>query len=508
MKKEILLLLLATVFFEAAAQPVVPKPSPYPWVWTGGFQDNPELDYRNVIFFTPDTNIFNFRAGGWLDYVNFEATATSLSLYPEILQIHTNGCRIFTDGQEVIGSRHLNPGEVTDLVCPFYGYIVPQGVMFLPIANKTQHYYLIHMGARFDPVRKLLLSPLYYTLFQSSSIYGTTSSKNNILLDGDLGSFHTIRHGNGRDWWIIVPDHGNRRWHTLLATRDEIEVRPPQTIEGASGGCERHEATAVSADGALVANWGDCKVSLLRFDRCSGAFFDLREIPTPTHWVPGGGLAFSPSGRYLYATSHTALFRADLEQSPPSFDTLYYAYDPGLTSPYSVPGNTFFYMENTPDERIFIAAASRAKFYHVIGNPEGATRDAIGFKARGLALYADNVRTMPHFPNYRLLNWKGSPCDTLLQVGTRDVWGNTPFRVDISPNPASNHLQITDFSDRTDLPRQFNLLAPTGQRCFSATLKAGEATPLLLMPTLAPGIYFWELRRADGAHAGGKLMIQ
>lgn len=479
----------------------------YDRIWVGGFDEFPDNLYE----------YYEIEYNGWDPiYVNLydvspsimpysiEATVTALTTFPNWLMLYTNGCRIISDSDVV---KNLNPGEVSELACPFDGYMVPQGALFIPVPDKKDRYYLLHMGANFDPVRKLKLSPLYFTEIFANYGLMQQISRNNVLLEGDLGSFHAVRHGNGRDWWVLAPQHGNRVWHTMLAAKDKLDVRAAQPIPGATGGCERHEATALSLDGSMVANWGDCKVSLLRFDRCTGLLFDLREIRTPSHWVPGGGLAFSPNGRYLYATSHSALFRADLQQEPLRFDTLRFAYDPNDISPYSVPGNTFFYMANTPDGKIRIASASRAKYFHVIENPDGTTRDNIGFKAKGFPLPNYSARSIPHFPNYRLFNLKGSPCDTLNIVSDNEASGPHPYPVSLSPNPASDRVWINDNSGEMGMGRQFQLFTAAGQRCFSAQLPPDAAHLLNLPPDLPTGIYFWSLQRTDGAFAGGRLAV-
>lgn len=436
---------------------------------------------------------------------NFESTVAVMSDSAGNLLFYTNGCAVANRNHQAMpNGSGLNPGAISDQVCPWKGYIVPQGAMILPDPASDKRFYLMHTGAAPDAVRKLRLGPLYYSEVNLAlqNGLGDVVSKNNILLDGDLGAFTAVRHGNGRDWWIVAPEFGNRRWHTFLLSATGIEAQTPQPVALAGPDCEKFMGTAISRKGDKIANWGDCKITVLEFDRCTGVIGNPLELQAPTHWIPGGGVVFSSSGRYLYATSQNVLFRADLEASNPKLDTMRFSYDPFLKSPYDVPGNTFHYLTTGPDGNIYGNIPSRASHLHVLKNADGATIADLDFKARGLALPVKNVRTLPHLPNYRLYDWAGSPCDTLgISVAVKSP-ETTHCDVRISPNPAGQDTRV-EVSGCPDMAG--TVFDAAGRRV--ADFFAGSGIVSLNLSDFLPGIYFIRLRIAGGEIVSKVLVI-
>ena len=437
---------------------------------------------------------------------NFESTMAATVDSNGQLLFYTNGCAVANrDHQLMPNGTDLNPGALADQVCPTKGYIVPQGALALPNPGNARQFYLLHLAAAYEPVRKLRLGPLYFSVvdMDADNSLGDVVSKNNILLDGDLGAFSTVRHGNGRDWWIVVPEFGNHAWHTFLLSPPGLEELPVQTAALQLPDCEKYMATAIAPTGERVANWGDCKITVLGFDRCSGAFGPALELPAPAHWIPGGGVAFSPSGRYLYAASQHVLFRADLHAAVPVLDTMRFSYDPTKQSEYDVPGNTFHYLVNGPDGRIYGNIPSRAPFLHLLNNPDGPTRDDLDFAVQGLKLPVTGVRTLPHLPNYRLFDLPGSPCDTLgISVAT-----HTPPSAGcgcrITPNPATMAIWIEVTGCQALNGALFDL---TGRRMREIALAPGGSTEVDISD-LAPGMYFVQVQARSGQVATRALAV-
>jgi hypothetical protein len=442
---------------------------------------------------------------------NFESTMAVRSDSAGQLLFYSNGCAIANRNHQIMpNGAGLNPGDISDLVCPWKGYIVPQGAMPLPLPGQPGRYCLLHIGASYDPVRKLKLGPLYCTEIDMSQDggLGEVTSINKVLLAGDLGAFTAVRHGNGRDWWVLAPAFGGALWHTFLLSPSGFSEQPPQALLSMLPACEKHGATVAALRGDRIANWGDCKVSIYRFDRCTGVLSDEMELPAPKHWVPGGGLAFSPSGRYLYATSQTVLFRADLEALSPRLDTMRFSYDPLLKSEYDVPGNTFHYLENGPDGRIYGNIPSRAAFLHLLNKPDGSTKADIDFVARGVKLPVTGVRTLPNFPNYRLGDLHASPCDTLGINPTVEATAQGLQRVALAPNPARAEVFLSDHSESLSQARSWRLYAPTGACVLRAALAPGVREQAIPLGDLPAGLYFWELCWPDGRRAAGKMGIE
>jgi hypothetical protein len=441
---------------------------------------------------------------------NFESTVAVATDPAGDLLFYTNGCAVSDRQHQIMpGGEGLNPGDITGRVCPQKGYIVPQGAMTLPAPGHAERHVLLHLGASYDPARKLRLGPLYYTEIDMNlrNGLGDVVSKNNVLLAGDLGAFTAVRHGNGRDWWVLAPEFGGEVWHAFLLGPDGFFALPPQFLPLPNRPCEKHIGTAASLQGDRVAHWGDCKVTVLDFDRCSGTLGGILELPAPTHWIPGGGVAFSPSGRYLYATSQNVLFRADLQPEPPEttrLDTVRFSYDPLKKSILVVPGNTFHVLLNGPDGRIYGNTPSRAGHLHVLHNPDSKSisTSALDFRARGLPLPVANVRTLPHLPHYRLTALPDSPCDTLGIVGVAEVPPDLEFRV--SPNPARHSLLVECPGCPDGAPLRAALHNIQGSQVRTVV----HPGPVLRMDThgLPPGVYALQLWQG-GHYAGTKRVV-
>jgi hypothetical protein len=442
---------------------------------------------------------------------NFESTAAVMSDTDGNLLFYTNGCEVANRNHQTMPNGiGLNPGAINDLICPWKGYVVPQGAMALPDPGDTNRYYLLHIGASYDPVRKLRLGPLYYSIVDMTlqNGLGDVVSKNNILLDGDLGSFSAVRHGNGRDWWIVMPEFGNKIWHAFILSPEGIAPQTPSNVALGVPGCEKHMETNISPDGSKIANWGDCKVTVLDFDRCSGVFDNLLELSAPTHWIPGGGVAFSPSGRYLYATSQNVLFRADLESSSPQLDTMRYSYDPYNLSPYYVPGNTFHYLVNGANGAIYGNIPSRAKHLHTLKRPDGLTIDSIDFRAKAIKLPVPGVRTLPHFPHFRLYDLPDSPCDTLgidgPTVSAPEPAPEAAALLHLQPNPAADEVLVA-LSE--PLAGRWQLVAPTGLVVLRGDWAATQATQRVDVSRLAAGVYFFQFMAESGRVATTQKVV-
>jgi len=337
------------------------------------------------------------------------------------------------------------------------------------------------------------------------------ASKNNVLLDADLGSFTAVRHANGRDWWVLVPEFGNVKWHTFLLSPKGFEEMPLQILALGGGACEHHGQTSASLDGSRIANWGDCKVTVLGFDRCAGLLGELLELTAPTHWFAGGGTVFSPSGRYLYATSHNVLFRADLESSAPQLDTMRFSYDPWGQSPYDVPGNSFQYLANGPDEKIYGNIPSRARYFHVLKNPEGTGIANINFAPQDVQLPVTNIRTLPHFSNFRLYDLSGSPCDTLginAPVSATNPTGKGQRGLSLFPNPAQDHVRfLFDPSWTLSKPVQYVLVNAFGSLVRIGEVEKGLDSQTIGLNGLPNGVYFFQLTQAGNMLGTAKLVI-
>ena len=126
----------------------------------------------------------------------------------------------------------------------------------------------------------------------------------------------------------------------------------------------------------------------------------------------GGGVAFSPNGRFVYMLSSTFVLQADTwaPDIAASLDTV--AVWDGFIAPNNGLPTTFFAMQPGPDGRVYFNTNNSTPYLHYINRPD-LKGDSCQVVQHGIELPFNNIFTSPHFPNYRLGPLDGSPCDTL-----------------------------------------------------------------------------------------------
>jgi len=414
--------------------------------------------------------------------MNFEATAAAISDEDGLMLFCTNGCAIVNaDGDTIPGSEGLNPGEIADMTCGMDGYINPKGAMFLPWPGQGTKFCLLHMGARYDISRKLTSGPFYYTEIVQNGISYEVTAKNNILLDGDLETFSVIKHGNGRDWWIVVPQYASNKYFVFLLSPTGIQQYVWQTI-GPAMSCNRTGSTTFSSDGTRYGRLQNCETLVMDFDRCSGSFSNPKSIYTPEHTFGDGGIAFSPNAQRVFITSQTAILVANLTTLSPVFDTLIHTYG------QSDWGVSLGAIQQAPDNNFYISNMARRQYMGLL-----KMNDTDGSDATYIYNYLDlpvfSVRTSPNDPNYQLYDLPASQCDTLGINGpnvSAAVPANTP-RFSLFPDPAVDNVT---FSAPTDalLSNCLTIYNINGLEVFRQTLTNGNTD--FSVKSWPSGLYF------------------
>lgn len=407
--------------------------------------------------------------------MNFESTVAAMPDSLGQLLFYTNGCHIANQlGDTMLNGAGLNPGDMADWTCPTIGYAAPFGAMALPMPGSDRLYYLFHMGVRYEPEKKLRYGPFYYSVIDMSldGGKGAVISKNNVIADGKLEPFSAVRHGNGRDWWLVIPEYESNRYHRILFTNKGIQATDHQQI-GDSLACRYIVSSAFSPNGIRYARQQHCGIVVMDFDRCSGVFSNARSIKMPPRAVIGGGVAFSQDGGRLFVATQVVIQEADLSQPIPVLDT--------LVPINAGAGSSMLLMQYAPDGKIYLSNHGRTQAYHVMNTPNQADP---GFVQRGLTLPVFNVRTLPNYPNYRLYDVPGSLCDTLgINTPTVSVAAiDAPSGIAIFPNPATNRVY---FQSEAAIER-VTLSSTEGRLLYSGPL----TNSALSLENVAPGVYW------------------
>jgi Secretion system C-terminal sorting domain len=470
-------------------------------VWPGGFTEYPGQPLNGNFLMRFDNGAPTVQPANL--NMNFESTVAAFSDSTGQLRFYSNGCNIANAAGQILYHQDLmNPGTMRDLVCPDIGYISPNGAMFLPWPGRENiNIILLHMSVDYHPDRKLTYGPLYWSVLANEP--GILQEVNGPILDviyqpsfnyRTYEPFSVVRHGNGRDWWIVVPQLRKNKYHVLLLSPLGIKEYPLQII-GPDMKCRRVGSSVFSPNGSRYARLQNCGATVMDFNRCTGKFSSPVWLPLPAQTFGGGSVAFSDDGSQLITDGYLTIYKADLDDANPAFDT--------LVRPAQIRGRSLQSFQRGPDGKLYFSLMNRSDLRPVLSDPFG---DDFDFDSLGVRLPNWSVRGLPYFPNFRLYDFPNSPCDTLginTPVSTTDPRA-AEAGAKVWPNPFKEYLTISPESSLKNL--QFKLYDPFG-RIVVETDIAFAAPQTIEVGQLPPGMYWWVLK-SDGLTVGAGKVVK
>jgi hypothetical protein len=373
------------------------------------------------------------------------------------LQFYSNGCEIYNHRYEPMGNGDsINaPGYVFDGSCRYnVGYNTYAGILSLPVPRQVGKYVMFHL--RYDKTKPPILPPIPVIFYPESLLYtevdmnlnggaGAVVRKNTFLQkDTFCDALAAVRHGNGRDWWVAATALASDTVYLSLLTPEGVQGpfarRAPLALPGGHD-VPSWDAAVFSPDGARFAraSTGGGGVQLFSFDRCAGEFSCPLQLDFPGDTVMAIGIAFSPSGRFLYASIGLKLYQFDCAAKDVQASKAFIARYDGFEDPF---WTTFFQQALAPDGKIYMSCTNGVGRLHVIHNPD-AKGGGCAFEQHGITLPAMHAFGLPHFPNFRLYDLRASPCDSL----GIDGWGDTTYQalaggLRVFPNPATGTVRV------------------------------------------------------------------
>ncbi|MEQ1747743.1 MAG: hypothetical protein ABMA02_20115, partial [Saprospiraceae bacterium] len=262
--------------------------------------------------------------------------------------------------------------------------------------------------------------------------------KNQVAIDDSLlDMLSAVRHGNGRDWWIVIPKDYSNGYFTMVLNPAGISNPYLQRI-GVAWTFEDWSGQSVfSPDGSWYARANPYnELHLFRFDRCSGLLSQPLKLILPDPDLFACGVAFSPNSKRLYVSTGLQLYQYDLSKTNVDVTRMLIGEYDGHVAP-NLP-TTFFQMMLAPNGKIYMTGTSSVNVLHIIHNPDSLGL-ACDFKQHDLLLPTRNGWMVPNFPHFRLYDLPGSPCDTLGingPVAAGEPAGAERARLAVWPNPA------------------------------------------------------------------------
>ncbi len=316
----------------------------------------------------------------------------------------------------------------------------------------------------------------------------------------NLGFLHPVKHGNGKDWWLLATKFESNQYRKFLIDKTGVHFHDNQligeTVHNGIGnaayspsGCWYvryvNYGPAVNPDGALY---------LYRFDRNTGELsMPIRKhFPKPEYF---GGVAFSPNSRYLYLAKFLQIFQYDLHADDIlASETVVADYD-GFLDENGVP-TRFYGLQLAPDNKIYgNIPGFNSRYFHVIDQPDlpGAACNVL---QHALLLPAHNFGTLPNLPHYRLYE-ATVPCDSLISSTVLPGVSAVSADIRVWPVPAADFLYFSA-AEKLEKPLTLFLFDALGQLALE---KAGlYLSPAATVPLneLPPGVYFYSLLSENG----------
>ncbi|MBL0309721.1 MAG: T9SS type A sorting domain-containing protein [Bacteroidetes bacterium] len=486
------------------------------YVWLMGYNshlgDTLGFHFGNTIF---DFNSSTMEMRRDSLRMNFDFTNTSYCDSSGNLLFYTNGIYVANSLDETIeNGDSLNAGWLQykwDTTIRKYGYRDAQGVLAFQ-DGRNNSYFLLHSfvdsNVNKAPFGARLL--LTYLDMDENVGHGKVINKNQTILKDSIGTaLSATKHGNGRDWWILVQKQLSNCYYRILIDSSGPHVLPDLTCGAATVPLFDAAAACFSPDGSkyvyLNVKGG---ISLFDFDRCSGTLSNAKYMPlrvlVDSGWY-GVGVAFSPNNRFLYASVSVHLYQFDL--SAPnvfaSIDTV------GVWDGYAAPfGSIFKQPQIAPDGKIYINCGNTETVYHVINNPD-AKGDSCNFAQHSIALPTFAGNSIPNFPNYRLGRKVGSECDTLWNDLTPDPSPKERV-IKVFPSPATDVVTIdygfTDWSKQGDVAME--IINELGQSVLQQQLPKYSGFQRLNVTSYPSGIYITYIKRNNQIIATSKFAKQ
>jgi hypothetical protein len=366
------------------------------------------------------------------------------------------------------------------------------GLTFINKPSNDSLFYLFQWG--FSPDAGLYYSLIDPYFNNDSGIVILKNVKLNLSNDTIEVGVNAIRHGNGRDWWIVTRNGTNSNLFNLYFVSPDSIVGP----------FEQHVGTITITNGTQlnVSKEGDkiCLVSypgnveVYDFDRCSGIISNPISInlnlPVSAKLSMG---EFSPNGQLLYVVSADNIFGDSLR-----------LYQINLSNPDPSSAVEIIYKEKVPasggnlrrgpDDKIYLTCLYEVGWPYpdtcrniynenlsVINSP-----DSIGLACNFIPFnfYLGGKRSywsLPNIPNFQLGELIGSACDSLMsQI---PVIKNDTY--ELFPNPANDNVKMV-FNN--DFKKIINVFDIAGRNVFSIVISDRYIT--LDLSIFTPGVYY------------------
>lgn len=473
-------------------------------VWLMGY-DYSGSGLRSALDFYwgyPDTTAY---------YTPFEIFETDASICDDDgnLLFYTNGVYVadrnhaLMEGSEDFNYDGINAEfEVGELS-------MSQCALILPFPGHPGQYYLFHMSGRFfNNYNDLQAFKLAYSVVDMAQNGGAGAmvEKDQTLVQDTLlyGTLQAVRHGNGRDWWVVVGAYNDHRCYRLLLTPNGVEnLENPTWDAFFPSGFQGQSTFSPNGKQFAIAYPDSNQVFLWSFDRCDGSMA-LQAAFSPPQLDENDrvqGCGFSPNSRYFYVSSYLHLFQYDTWATDiPASGLAVAEWDGTIDFIYPV---SFGRQQLGPDDRIYISSYAPAQSMGVIAQPNqpGTACDVQQHALALTSLTYNTGNTLPNFPHFRTGTLPGSSCDSLTATSAVSP---PAFSFQLNPNPVNGAFEVV-FENARPGNIRLSVCSADGKAFFETTTTTHS--PTRLDATNWPAGAYFLRAYDDNAGLTKKLMV-
>lgn len=332
--------------------------------------------------FRKEANVWYFGTNAGLDFNTHPPTALTngaMQSYEGCASYcDSNGNILFyTEGTTVYNKQHAVMQNGTGLM----GHIgASQAAIFVPYPGADTLYYVFTVDANEGSGRGLR-----YSIINTKLDYGNgaiTNVKNKLLYTATREKLMAARHGNGRDFWVIVQQQLTNNYRAYHVTDTGIVLPPVISSVGAvSSGWYM---LRVSPQGDKIATnhaQNPPTLNVFDFDNNTGVLSNPITLNTPQNLMEIFGLEFSSNGQVLYCGVYN--------NTRPVYQWNLNAWNENAINNSRVlidTGSAFGMgtFQLAPDGKIYIAREGR-QYLSVINNPN-VLGTGCDFQSNGISL--------------------------------------------------------------------------------------------------------------------------
>jgi type IX secretion system substrate protein len=382
-----------------------------------------------------------------------------------------------------------------------------QACLIIPFPSDSNKYYLFSW---YYISAQITLGYSVVDMTQDGGL-GAVIQKNIFLMRDSLSEkLQAVKHGNGRDWWVLMRKYTDNTYYKYLVTPTGISGPFTQQI-GTSNGYMWYGDMIFSPQGdKLVAISPFAQIDLMDFNRCTGElnnFIDLGEhVYVDTNAYYWG--AFSQDGSKLYAVISPNCLQCAKRV---------YQYDLTATDIMNSKVKIFSYTDSlefligtprlAPDGKIYIPKGwtTHHSVYDstmdIIEDPD-MPGFACNYCSNCLSLPTWSMTGLPNNPNYNLGPLTASGCDTLDIGIAENKFDDKNWNLFPNPFWKKTTLTFNEYCSSCSL----DIYDAMGRKTFATNFTGSQIE--IERSTIGRGLYFFSVYNKRRTVIAGKLVVE